>query len=91
LLDEIQSLATGHQGDRAHRPERPRQRAEAIALGAYDFCPKPFEPDILTLTIDGAYRVHELQEENRRLQDCSRPRRRRASSPATRRCNGSAG
>jgi two-component system NtrC family response regulator len=68
LLDEIQSLApdtkvivlTG-QNDRANA-------LKAIALGAYDFCPKPFEPEILTLTIDRAYRVHELQEENRRLQ-----------------------
>ena len=39
-----------------------------IALGAYDFCTKPFEPEILVWTIDRAFRVHELQEENRRLQ-----------------------
>ena len=68
ILDDIQSLApdtkvivlTG-QNDRANA-------LKAIALGAYDFCPKPFEPEILTLTIDRAFRVHELQEENRRLQ-----------------------
>ena len=41
---------------------------KAIALGAHDFCTKPFEPEILTWTIDRAFRVHELQEENRRLQ-----------------------
>jgi two-component system, NtrC family, response regulator len=40
----------------------------AIALGAYDFCTKPFEPELLTWTIERAFRVHELQEENRRLQ-----------------------
>jgi two-component system NtrC family response regulator len=40
----------------------------AIALGAYDFCTKPFEPELLAWTIDRAFRVHELQEENRRLQ-----------------------
>jgi len=68
LLDEIQSLApdtkvivlTG-QDDRANA-------LTAIGLGAYDFCTKPFEPEILTWTIDRAFRVHELQEENRRLQ-----------------------
>jgi two-component system NtrC family response regulator len=40
----------------------------AIALGAYDFCTKPFEPELLTYTIERAFRMHELQEENRRLQ-----------------------
>jgi two-component system, NtrC family, response regulator len=41
---------------------------KAIALGAYDFCEKPFEPVILTLMIERAFRVHALQQENRRLQ-----------------------
>jgi two-component system NtrC family response regulator len=40
---------------------------KAIGLGAYDFFAKPFEPEILGLTIERAYRLHELQEENRRL------------------------
>lgn len=39
----------------------------AIALGAYDFFAKPFEPELLTLTIERAFRLHELQQENRRL------------------------
>jgi two-component system NtrC family response regulator len=68
LLEEIHALApetkvivlTG-QADRAHA-------LRAIALGAHDFCTKPFEPEILTWTIERAFRVHELQEENRRLQ-----------------------
>jgi len=68
LLEEIHSLApdmkvivlTG-QNDRDNA-------LKAIALGAYDFCEKPFEPEILTLTIERAFRVHDLQEENRRLQ-----------------------
>ena len=33
----------------------------------HDFCTKPFEPELLTWTIDRAFRVHELQEENARL------------------------
>lgn len=46
-----------------------RQNAlRAIALGAYDFNSKPFESEILALTVERAYRVYELQEENRRLQ-----------------------
>lgn len=68
LLEEIQRLApdtkvivlTG-QSDRSIA-------LKAISLGAYDFCTKPFEPEMLRLTIERAYRVHELQGENRRLQ-----------------------
>jgi two-component system, NtrC family, response regulator len=67
LLEEIHALApetkvivlTG-QNDRANA-------LKAIGLGAHDFCTKPFEPELLTWTIDRAFRVHELQEENRRL------------------------
>ena len=40
----------------------------AVALGAYDFFAKPFEPEMLALTIARAYRLFELQAENRRLQ-----------------------
>lgn len=45
----------------------------AIAMGAYDFFAKPFEPEILGLTIDRAFRLHELQQENRRLQAMRQP------------------
>ena len=45
----------------------------AIALGAYDFFAKPFEPELLGLTIDRAYRLFELQAENRRLQALHQP------------------
>jgi two-component system, NtrC family, response regulator len=41
---------------------------KAVSLGAYDFYAKPFEPDTLRLCIERAFRMHELQEENRRLQ-----------------------
>ncbi len=40
----------------------------AIALGAYDFLAKPFEPEMLNLTLERAFRLAELQAENRRLQ-----------------------
>jgi two-component system NtrC family response regulator len=45
----------------------------AIALGAYDFFAKPFEPELLGLTIDRAFRLAELQAENRRLQASQQP------------------
>jgi two-component system NtrC family response regulator len=67
LLEEIHALTpaakvivlTG-QNERANA-------LRAISLGAHDFCTKPFEVDLLTWTIDRAFRVHELQEENARL------------------------
>ena len=73
LLEEIHTLApdtkvivlTG-QNDRGNA-------VKTIALGAHDFCTKPFELEILTWTIDRAFRVHELQEENRRLQNVQSP------------------
>ncbi|HQZ01482.1 MAG TPA: PEP-CTERM-box response regulator transcription factor [Thauera sp.] len=40
---------------------------KAIGLGAYDFFAKPFEPELLSLTIDRAFRMHDLQFENARL------------------------
>lgn len=45
----------------------------AVALGAYDFFAKPFEPEILTLTVERAFRLHDLQQENHRLQAMRQP------------------
>ncbi|MBK7646043.1 MAG: PEP-CTERM-box response regulator transcription factor [Betaproteobacteria bacterium] len=67
LLEQILSAApdtkiivlTG-QNDRANA-------LRAIALGAYDFFAKPFEPELLALTIDRAFRLFDLQQENHRL------------------------
>ncbi len=74
LLEEVHALApdakvivlTG-QNDRSNA-------LKAIALGAYDFCEKPFEPALLGLMLERAFRVHDLQEENRRLQAAQQPR-----------------
>ena len=44
----------------------------AMRLGAYDFCQKPVDMQVLSLIIDRARRIHELEEENRRLAE-SRP------------------
>ena len=54
------------QNDQAHA-------LRAVALGAYDFQAKPFDPEVLALTIDRAYRLAELQQENRRLQSMAQP------------------
>jgi two-component system, NtrC family, response regulator len=45
----------------------------AVAMGAYDFLAKPFEPEILSLTVERAFRLHELQAENQRLQAMRQP------------------
>lgn len=45
----------------------------AVALGAYDFFAKPFEPELLALTVDRAFRLYDLQKENQRLQLMRQP------------------
>ena len=73
LLEQILSLApetkvivlTG-QNDRANA-------LRAIGLGAYDFFAKPFEVDMLGLTIERAFRLYDLQMENARLQIMQQP------------------
>ena len=73
LLEEILTIApetkvivlTG-QNDRSNA-------LRAVALGAYDFFAKPFEIDMLGLTIDRAYRLYDLQQENLRLQLMHQP------------------
>jgi two-component system NtrC family response regulator len=40
---------------------------KAVALGAYDFYPKPVDTDVLRLLVRRAYRIHELEKENAAL------------------------
>ncbi|MBS1188691.1 MAG: PEP-CTERM-box response regulator transcription factor [Rhodocyclaceae bacterium] len=73
LLEQILAVApdtkaivlTG-QNEQAHA-------LRAVASGAYDFFAKPFEPELLALTIERAFRLHDLQQENRRLQAMQQP------------------
>jgi len=45
-----------------------RQNAlKAISLGAYDFYQKPIDPEMLSLIVNRAYSLYELEEENRLL------------------------
>jgi two-component system NtrC family response regulator len=68
-LEEVLSLApatkiialTG-QNDRANA-------VRAIGMGAYDFFAKPFEAEVLGLALARAFRVADLERENRRLLD----------------------
>ncbi len=50
-----------------------KHAVKAIAEGAYDFYQKPVDPEILTLIVERAYSVYELEEENRRLHRLTKP------------------
>jgi two-component system, NtrC family, response regulator len=52
-------VVTGHEGRRT--------AVEAVAAGAYDFYEKPIDPQILGLIVARAFRLHELEQENRKL------------------------
>jgi len=41
----------------------------AVGMGAYDFYAKPFQPEIITLIVNRAFRLLELEEQNSRLQE----------------------
>ena len=40
---------------------------KAVGQGAYDFYHKPVDPDILSFVVERAFRLHALEEENRKL------------------------
>jgi two-component system NtrC family response regulator len=61
LFPDTKVIVLTGQNDRANA-------VTAIGLGAYDFYTKPFEPELLSLIIERAFRLHDLQAENRRLQ-----------------------
>lgn len=42
---------------------------KAVGLGAYDFYAKPFQPEIMTLIVGRAFRLNNLEKENKRLQN----------------------
>lgn len=63
LPDTKVIVVTGNQ-DRANA-------VKAVGMGAFDFHQKPFDPEILELMVERAFRMHALQQENRRLQASS--------------------
>lgn len=66
LDGDIKVIVLTGQNDRANA-------LRAVAMGAYDFFAKPFEPELLNLTVERAFRLAELQTENRRLQLAYQP------------------
>ena len=46
---------------------------QAVGMGAYDFLAKPFEPEVLNVSVDRAFRMHALKTENKRLRAMSLP------------------
>ena len=58
-------VATSH-GDRSHA-------LRAIAAGAYDFCEKPIDIQVLGTIVQRSLRLHTLEDENRRLSEAPAP------------------
>ena len=67
ILSEIGSLAPETKVIVITGDNERNNAVTAIGLGAYDFYQKPVEADLLNLIVDRAYKVHELEAENRRL------------------------
>ncbi len=63
---DIKVIVLTGQNEQAHA-------LRAVAMGAYDFFAKPFEPELLNLTVERAFKMFELQRENRRLQELHQP------------------
>jgi two-component system NtrC family response regulator len=45
----------------------PENGVRAVGQGAYDFCQKPVDTDVLKLIVSRAMRIHELEEQNEQL------------------------
>ncbi len=73
LLEQILAIAPDTQLIVVTGQNEQANALRAIALGAYDFFVKPFEPETLNLTVERAFRFYDLQQENRRLQAMQQP------------------
>ncbi len=71
VLADIMSLAPNTKVIVVNRNSDNTNEFQAIELGAYDFYAKPFQPEIMSLIVDRAFRLHELECENKALQDVS--------------------
>ena len=61
---DVKVIVLTGQNDRANA-------LRAIDIGAYDFLAKPLEAEVLTLTVERALRLYELQCENARLREAA--------------------
>jgi two-component system, NtrC family, response regulator len=68
ILEEILSLAPETKVIVVTGQDDHENALLAVRKGAYDFYNKPIDSDTLALLVDRAYHLHELEEENRRLQ-----------------------
>ena len=71
LLQEMLSLAPDTKVIVLTGQHDRENAVRAIGLGAYDFFAKPFEPELLTLTVERAFRMYDLQRENAELRGAS--------------------
>jgi two-component system NtrC family response regulator len=68
LLEEISSLAPYTKVIVITGNAEEENAVQAIALGAADFCTKPIDLNILKIILSRTFRIYELEEANRRLQ-----------------------
>jgi len=66
-LEEILSHAPNTKVIIVSGNEERQNAVNSVASGAYDFYQKPIDPEVLNQIIKRAYRVYELEEENRKL------------------------
>ncbi|MDB5416409.1 MAG: Fis family two-component transcriptional regulator [Rubritepida sp.] len=66
IAPDLPVIVASGQGERTNM-------LRAIRLGAYDFCEKPVDLDVLRTVLDRALRLRELEDENHRLAAAPRP------------------
>src|SRR5271170_2289658 len=66
-LEEILAIAPQTKVIVATGNSERRNALKAVANGAYDFCEKPVDLDVLHTIVDRAFRLAAIEEENRRL------------------------
>jgi two-component system NtrC family response regulator len=69
LLQELLNLAPETKVIVLSGQQDRKNAMEAIASGAYDFCAKPFDVQLLGLIVERAFRLFDLRRENQRLQE----------------------
>lgn len=67
LLDEILKLSPNTKVIVVTGREDKENAVRAIGMGASDFYQKPIDADILTFVVNRAFRLHELEQDNREL------------------------
>ncbi len=66
LIPDLKVIVATSHGDKMHA-------LRAIGAGAYDFCEKPTDIALLRTIVERALRLHELEDENRRLAEVQGP------------------